>query len=144
MFLSRGLFGLTPSPLVIYQGHITVGKYGPWYTSAGHYDTYAGRYDVGSLSPSSVPTMYNNLYLVHETESYIYGPPYRQSRTWMRPDPSLTDFDDFEYDVTLAGQTVRFKREAGNELYVAVAGDVFNLQNRNGQTLPLTVVRLFV
>lgn len=143
MFLTRGLFALTPSPQVIYQGQITVGKYGPWYTPAGHYNTYAGRYDVGSLNPNNGPAWFS-LFLVHETETYYYGPPYRQSRTWMYSSPSLSDFDDYEYDVTLAGQTVRFKREPGNYQQVAVAGDVFNLQNRNGQTLPLTVVRLFV
>lgn len=143
MFLARSFFGTRPAPLVVYSGTLTVGKYGPWFTPGGYNNTVAGRYDVGSLSPATGPRGYG-VYLLNETATYYKGGPYRQNITWLVPSTdswATDDFGRYEYDVTLAGQTVRFSRIG--DIAVAAWGDPFNLQGRNGQALSLVVTRIY-
>lgn len=144
MFLSRGFFGTKPAPLVVYSGTLTVGRYGPWFTPGGYNNTVAGRYgSVGSLSPETGTRGYG-VDLLNETATYYKAPPTGQNITWLVPstDSWLTDdFGRYEYDVTLAGQTVRFSRI--DDIAVAAWGDPFNLQGRNGQALSLVVTRIY-
>lgn len=151
MFLSRGFFGTKPAPLVVYSGTLTVGKYGPWFTPGGYNNTVAGANQymagVGSIAPGTGPLGFG-VEILHETAAFYFGGTNKANMTWIAPTAGGHELEgDYEYDVTVAGTTVRFRflRELNGEVYWPGAyGDVFGLQSRNGQTLTYVVTRIYL
>ena len=122
---------------VAYDASYDSGSYGyvrPEPPSQAGFGTIASQTPSGIIGSITYSPTYNNTTITFKTGTYTGG-----NGSLVVTTPWRINGQDGNYSVTIAGVTQTMSQGASGYIGLLIAGDPFNLQSQNGQTLAVAI-----